>query len=57
MDELVNCPHCGGNAFRVLKDDPKTVECLACGRAYSKAELLKHKTDGRAAAQLPGGSP
>jgi len=57
MDELVNCPHCGGNAFRVLKDDPKTVECLACGRAYSKAELLKHKTDGRAAAHLPGGSP
>jgi len=56
MDDLVNCPHCGGNAFRVVKH-PETVECLGCGRAYSKAELLKHKTDNRAAAHLPGGSP
>jgi len=56
MDDLVNCPHCAGKAFRELKE-PETVECLTCGRTYSNAELLKHKTDGRAAAHLPGGSP
>jgi hypothetical protein len=57
MDQSFNCPHCGGNAFQVLKHDPDTVECLGCGRTYSNAELLKHRTSGRAAAHLPGGSP
>ena len=31
MDQF-RCYHCGGNAFRALKQ-PDTVECLQCGRS------------------------
>jgi hypothetical protein len=33
----LNCPHCGNEGFRLLKQ-PRTLECLKCGRSCSFEE-------------------
>ena len=32
MDTQLKCPHCGSNAFRLLKESD-VLECLYCGRS------------------------
>jgi uncharacterized Zn finger protein len=36
----LNCPHCGNEGFRVLKQ-PRTLECLQCGRSCSFEEAAQ----------------